>query len=328
MSHELDTFSNGDARMAYVGETPWHRLGRRVPANVTSEEMLVAAGLDIPMVKRRLQTADGIIVPSAAIFRTDTGAWLGTVGKDWEPISNKHLLLGADPLVRKGLISWETAGVLHGGRKVWALARYDGRAMVRGEEILPFLLVSNGHDGTTAFRFDNVAVRVVCHNTLTWALDMGADGKPHRKAEGVVRHTKNWQPKMEEVVATLEQRRREFLHMTEIMESFAQAPCSFSKAEVMFEALCPNNPDAKSHTRAEAKRNSLLELFRRGAGNRGESIWDWYNAVTEYADGNNEAHALGVRGADKGDARLKSIYQGAGASMKRTAWTMSLAEVA
>lgn len=328
MSHELDRHEDGSYRVAYVGETPWHRHGTKVPADVTSEEMLVAAGLDIPMVKRRLQTADGIIVPSAAIFRTDTGTWLGTVGKDWEPIPNKHLLLGADPLVRKGLIRWETAGVLHGGRKVWALARYDGRAMVRGEEILPFLLVSNGHDGTTAFRFDNVQVRVVCDNTRIAALGIGSDGKPTRKAEATVRHTKNWQPKMVEVGAVLQRAREEFLHTTEIMESFAQTPCSFSKAEVMFEALCPNNPDADSNTRTARKRESLLELFRYGRGNRGEAIWDWYNAVTEFADGNNEAHALGVRGADKGDARLKSIYLGAGAKMKRQAWDMALAEVA
>ena len=31
--------------MAYVGETPWHGLGKRVEKSVTSKEMCVAAGL-------------------------------------------------------------------------------------------------------------------------------------------------------------------------------------------------------------------------------------------------------------------------------------------
>jgi hypothetical protein len=32
--------------MAYVGEVPWHRLGKRVPGDVTAENMIVAAGLN------------------------------------------------------------------------------------------------------------------------------------------------------------------------------------------------------------------------------------------------------------------------------------------
>ena len=40
MPHNL--FRN---RMAFVGETPWHGLGKRVPAHVTASEMIEAAGL-------------------------------------------------------------------------------------------------------------------------------------------------------------------------------------------------------------------------------------------------------------------------------------------
>src|SRR6266851_4345097 len=40
MAHNLH---NG--RMAYVGETPWHELGRKVPPTVSASEMIGAAGL-------------------------------------------------------------------------------------------------------------------------------------------------------------------------------------------------------------------------------------------------------------------------------------------
>jgi hypothetical protein len=33
-------------RMAFVGETPWHGLDKKVPASVTAAELCRAAGLD------------------------------------------------------------------------------------------------------------------------------------------------------------------------------------------------------------------------------------------------------------------------------------------
>ena len=45
MAHELE-FVNGQASMAYVGDVPWHGLGKRVPADVSPEQMLEAANLN------------------------------------------------------------------------------------------------------------------------------------------------------------------------------------------------------------------------------------------------------------------------------------------
>ena len=36
MAHELEIV-NDEASMAYVGETPWHGLGKRVPADVSPQ---------------------------------------------------------------------------------------------------------------------------------------------------------------------------------------------------------------------------------------------------------------------------------------------------
>ena len=39
MAHMVET-------MAYAGEVPWHGLGKPVPADLTPDQMLEAAGLD------------------------------------------------------------------------------------------------------------------------------------------------------------------------------------------------------------------------------------------------------------------------------------------
>ena len=44
MAHALEILENGQASMAFVGETPWHNLGVRLPENVTPMEMMKLAG--------------------------------------------------------------------------------------------------------------------------------------------------------------------------------------------------------------------------------------------------------------------------------------------
>ena len=45
MAHEID-MSNGQANMAYVGETPWHGLGQQLKAGASIETWRKAAGMD------------------------------------------------------------------------------------------------------------------------------------------------------------------------------------------------------------------------------------------------------------------------------------------
>ena len=45
MAHNVEII-DGKAQMAYSGEVPWHGLGTEVPADLTPEQMLEAAGLN------------------------------------------------------------------------------------------------------------------------------------------------------------------------------------------------------------------------------------------------------------------------------------------
>ena len=53
MAHEIEII-DGQAQMAYAGEVPWHGLGTQVSADLSPQEMLVAAGLDWQVVKKPL----------------------------------------------------------------------------------------------------------------------------------------------------------------------------------------------------------------------------------------------------------------------------------
>jgi len=43
--HELEV-QEGQAAMFYEGETPWHKLGTRLPLNPTPEDAISAAKID------------------------------------------------------------------------------------------------------------------------------------------------------------------------------------------------------------------------------------------------------------------------------------------
>jgi len=45
MAHELE-FVGDQAQMAYVGDVPWHGLGKQVIGDLTPDQMMKEAGLD------------------------------------------------------------------------------------------------------------------------------------------------------------------------------------------------------------------------------------------------------------------------------------------
>jgi phage/plasmid-like protein (TIGR03299 family) len=65
---------------------------------------------------------------------------------------------------------WDTAGSLDGGRKIWALARFESELDVLGEPHKPYLLASTSFDGSMATTLAATMVRVVCQNTLRMSL--------------------------------------------------------------------------------------------------------------------------------------------------------------
>ena len=58
MAHELEMI-NGQGSMFYVGDAPWHSLGRRLIEAPKVEEAIVYAGLDWQVGLKPLFTAEG-----------------------------------------------------------------------------------------------------------------------------------------------------------------------------------------------------------------------------------------------------------------------------
>lgn len=152
-------------------EVPWHGLGRIVSEAPASKEALELAGLDWEVIQKDIITVDGYnIIPGfKANVRSTDDKVLGIVTDRYKVVQNKEAFEFTDLLLGEG-VKYETAGSLQGGRRVWMLARLPHQYIINGEEITPYMVFTNSHDGSGAIRVAITPVRVVCSNTLNLAL--------------------------------------------------------------------------------------------------------------------------------------------------------------
>lgn len=157
--------------MFYVRETPWHGLGTKVMEAPSSADALRLAGLDWKVVQESVYTANGERVPGFyANIRDKDRRTLGVVSDRYKVVQNEEAFAFTDALLGAG-VRYETAGSLQNGRKVWILARLPHSYIISGEQVDPYLVFSNTHDGTGSIRAAVTPVRVVCCNTLNLALE-------------------------------------------------------------------------------------------------------------------------------------------------------------
>jgi phage/plasmid-like protein (TIGR03299 family) len=72
--------------------------------------------------------------------------------------------------VRIDAYVYETAGSLREGRRVWLCAKLPQPINLVGDQVDVYLLFSNSHDGSSSVKVAVTPIRVVCQNTLTYAL--------------------------------------------------------------------------------------------------------------------------------------------------------------
>ena len=179
MSHELD-FSNSQANFAHVGEKAWHGLGQQLEAGQPLEVWAKAAGLSHTVERSMVQyAAAGILLPHTTrdvLYRSDTNAPLGVVGKDYKVVQPADVLDFFAKLAENNNFELETAGSLSNGKRIWAMAKVNDGATVVGQDVIkPYVLLATSYDGTLATTARFTSVRVVCSNTLGFAAAEGGD---------------------------------------------------------------------------------------------------------------------------------------------------------
>lgn len=164
------------------GVPAWHHIGHVFNDDPTALEAMKAADMLYPIHKTpvyadiadtRVEVPGKFAVVRGAT-KSEDAAFIGIVGKEFEPIQNEQV---ANAIDRSGLLSRdgyqvETVGALGEGERIFmALSDRQGEFSIAGSPARNYWTVYNGHDGNLALGLMQTPVKVVCSNTLVMALN-------------------------------------------------------------------------------------------------------------------------------------------------------------
>lgn len=338
MAHQIE-------QMAFVGETPWHGLGQSLPPKQPLEVWAANAGMDWSIretpVRFMVEPGKGDLPLQTlssfehhkVLYRSDTGAPLSVVGNRYQVVQPRAVLEFYRDLTEIGGYEMETAGVLRAGRKFWALARTGKQTALKGNDVVDgYLLLATSCDGSLATTVTPTTVRVVCNNTLSFALD-GAHSAirvPHNTrfdASAIKRQlglaVSQWDSFMYRMKALSERK----VKSHEVENYFRGVLCVIGpnpssagdgRSERGARAPLPAQP----HDRALKKVLALFDGRGRGAelsAAKG-TAWGLLSAMTEFVDHERRARNR--------EYRLDSAWFGQGAALKQRALDHALELVA
>ena len=333
MAHQLE-------QMAYVGDTPWHGLGNQLTQNQPIEVWAQQAGMDWRIESSNVsymaknERGQSIIMPyeeQRVLYRSDTHAPLSVVSQRYQEVQPMEILEFYRDLTEQSGFELETAGVLKGGKKFWALARTGQSTALKGKDVSNgYILLATACDGTLATTAQFTNIRVVCNNTLAIAL------RGQSSSAGVVKVPHSTKFDADKVKQQLGISVRAWdEHMYE-MKQLSQRKVTQGEAAAFFDAVFNNT----SMSVADQEEN-IIQFYRNIAtptpakeksepnGRAMTKVMDMFNgqgrgaelssakdtaygllcSITEFAD--HERRAMST------DHRLDSAWFGAGAALKQ-----------
>ncbi|RKG37357.1 DUF932 domain-containing protein [Acinetobacter rongchengensis] len=348
MAHQLE-------QMAYVGETPWHGLGNQLTPDQPIEVWAKQAGMDWRIESSNVsymaqnEKGQSIIMPfeeQRVLYRSDTHAPLSVVSQRFQEVQPSSILEFYRDLTEQSGFELETAGVLKGGKKFWALAKTGQTAALKGKDVSNgYILLATACDGTLATTAQFTSIRVVCNNTLAIALK-------GQNSAGIVKVPHSTRFDAEKVKQQLGVSVRTWdEHMYE-MKQLSQRKVTQQEAAAYFDAVFNNTnlsiaeqdesiiqfyrnvaiPNQINSSRSDSKTepngramSKVMTMFNgqgRGAelSSAKDTAYGLLCAITEFCD--HERRAMSI------DHRLDSAWFGMGAAIKQRGVEQALRMVA
>ncbi|WP_407324243.1 DUF932 domain-containing protein [Acinetobacter pittii] len=334
MAHQVET-------MAFVGQTPWHGLGNQLSQNQPIEIWAQQAGMDWRIESSNVsymaknERGQNILMPyedQRVLYRSDTHEPLSVVSQRYQEVQPMEILNFYKDLTEQSGFELETAGVLKGGRKFWALARTGQSAALKGKDVSNgYILLATACDGTLATTAQFTSVRVVCNNTLSIAIrgqtsDEGVVKVPHSTkfdADKIKQQLgisiKTWDEHMYEM-KQLSQRKvtqqEASAYFDAVFNNMTMSATDQEESIIQYylkAASMDKNSNSKSEPNGRAMSKAMQMFNGQGRGaelsSAKDTAYGLLCSITEFVD--HERRAMSR------DHRLNSAWFGMGATIKQ-----------
>lgn len=281
-----------------------------------ADEAIVKGGLDWEVGLVPVEYKDAVVEGKFFTVRIGDDKVLGVVGKSYRPVQNREGFRLLNDLVDSDDVEIETAISLRGGKTVAIVARRPENILIAGEDVVPYLIFTNSHDGTGSVTMLTSPVRVVCQNTLNVAV---------RGAKSVyrVRHTSSATSRINEAREALQLSFSYSDSLAVMGEQLVSTKITDREFERFLKGLVPApKPDGKNVrtvNNRERTRDGIREVYRKedNLNDIRGTAWGALNAVAEYED-----HGKKYRTDDR---RFQAIVEEAGQGLKQDALELLLA---
>lgn len=224
--------------------------------------------------KLPLVSQEGLPTESFGIFRNDNNLWLGTIGKQYEPIQNFEI---AETLIATTdeISNSHKGGLLNKGKKVFYQTEINPVAIDK-DEVKRYLTILNSHDGSSSIGFGFSNTVVVCQNTFYKAM----------KDVQKLRHTTSAKERLE---IARKQVREILLAENDVIETYkrmADKKVTNNAIKMVVADLFDfkpedfENPVEDFSTRKVNDIAKFKEIMDAEFASHGETLWGLFNAVT------------------------------------------------
>jgi phage/plasmid-like protein (TIGR03299 family) len=312
--------------MFSVKTVPWHNEGNIIQDSPSFETALKIAEIDyeVKTLPLMVMVTDTLSIDSPmgqAVVRMDRlpsqKSILGIVGDGYTPLQNREAFEILEPLIDKGLLELQTGGVLRGGADAWLLGKLTIKDKlveeVFGDKTIPYILISNNHNGRQPVTAMYTPIEVVCANTLS----MAHHGRNRSNSTVIKKHTKSIRLSFIEAAMVFFEDTMDSYHLIaedyKLLKERILSVEEFTKHVLDVVSPIPviEKDDKTSHSdsvidRANGKRDILSQAWENATGNRGDhSAWEAYMAVTELLD-----YSDSLVKVKKNGSRLQSMING------------------
>jgi phage/plasmid-like protein (TIGR03299 family) len=284
--------------MFSVRQMPWHREGTVIddyPGDWDEARRL--AGLDWDPVSSDVYAVSGINPDGSVAYesvegwkcisRSDNGTVLSINKDSYTVIDHGEMGEIVEAVLAQPNVKWETAGVLDDGRAVWCLALLDEPVTFPGDDspTLPYLAITNRHDGTAACALRATAVRIVCANTFRAA---ELEGERTGATFSFI-HRSSWRTRIEEARRAVTGARTEIRRYQELASELLAIPITLKQRELFVTEFIPKPPDGLVTDRVarnvEEARQALRLIFESKTTEQvSDTAYGLMQAAGEYLD--------------------------------------------